>query len=204
MCLAEGCTRHADVWLLPCSQSIKRAHDSVEPGRLQVGVLHPSASPVASDLPVARAGALHVAYACMLALGVLAEIKGAYGQVTSGELLHANANRSPTAYLANPPEERARYAHSTDKTMSLLKLLDAQGRCALLCLQLARFCGSQHLVALLHVNSLHVLRSRIISAKAVSCVPQTSNLHDSSKRCKQLLEDYGVLAADTGSIHTHI
>jgi neutral ceramidase len=43
-------------------------------------------------------------------------------------LLDANANRSPTAYLANPPEERARYAHNTDKTMSLLKLLDQDGR----------------------------------------------------------------------------
>ncbi len=50
--------------------------------------------------------------------------------MSSGELLHANANRSPTAYLANPPAERARYAHDTDKTMSLLQLLDAQGRCS--------------------------------------------------------------------------
>lgn len=29
--------------------------------------------------------------------------------LNSGELLDANINRSPTAYLLNPPEERARY-----------------------------------------------------------------------------------------------
>jgi len=28
--------------------------------------------------------------------------------VNSGELLESNINRSPTAYLYNPPEERAR------------------------------------------------------------------------------------------------
>ncbi|KAK9785596.1 hypothetical protein WJX73_002285 [Symbiochloris irregularis] len=48
-------------------------------------------------------------------------------QVTQGELLEANINRSPTAYEANPAEERARFDHDTDKTLTLLKLLDAQG-----------------------------------------------------------------------------
>ena len=52
-------------------------------------------------------------------------------QASAGELLGANANRSPTAYLANPEAERARYAHDTDKAMTLLKVLDASGRCAL-------------------------------------------------------------------------
>jgi len=49
-------------------------------------------------------------------------------QVAAGELLDANANRSPTAYLANPSEERARYMHNTDKTMTLLKVLDTEKR----------------------------------------------------------------------------
>lgn len=66
-------------------QAIKRAHDSVAPGHLQVA---------------------------------------------SGELLDANANRSPTSYLANPAEERARYKHNTDKLMTLLKVVDDEGRCA--------------------------------------------------------------------------
>lgn len=49
-------------------------------------------------------------------------------QVTSGELVDANINRSPTAYENNPAAERAQYDHDTDKTMTLLKVLDAGGR----------------------------------------------------------------------------
>ncbi|KAL0078298.1 Neutral/alkaline nonlysosomal ceramidase [Phycomyces blakesleeanus] len=37
-----------------------------------------------------------------------------------GELLDTNINRSPSAYLLNPEEERARYKHNVDKDMSLL------------------------------------------------------------------------------------
>ena len=50
--------------------------------------------------------------------------------VNAGELLGSNANRSPTAYEANPAEERARYAHDTDKLMTQLKLVDTDGRYA--------------------------------------------------------------------------
>ena len=49
-------------------------------------------------------------------------------QVAAGELLEANINRSPTSYLANPAAERALFQHDTDKTMTLLKLLDAEDR----------------------------------------------------------------------------
>ena len=56
------------------------------------------------------------------------DVKPGMLQVSAGELLDANANRSPTAYLANPPEERARYKHNTDKTMTLLKVLDTEER----------------------------------------------------------------------------
>lgn len=41
--------------------------------------------------------------------------------VGRGELLHANTNRSPTAYLANPAAERARFRHDVDKDMTLLR-----------------------------------------------------------------------------------
>lgn len=46
-------------------------------------------------------------------------------EVAWGELLEANINRSPSSYLENPEEERARYKHDIDKEMSLLKVLDA-------------------------------------------------------------------------------
>lgn len=47
-----------------------------------------------------------------------------------GELLGANINRSPTSYLKNPAEERARYEHDVDKEMTLLKVVDQDsGRC---------------------------------------------------------------------------
>ena len=44
--------------------------------------------------------------------------------VTSGELVGANINRSPTSYLKNPDKERAQYKHDTDTTMTILKITD--------------------------------------------------------------------------------
>lgn len=46
--------------------------------------------------------------------------------INEGELLDANINRSPSAYLNNPAEERARYNYDTDKEMTLLKFVDAE------------------------------------------------------------------------------
>lgn len=42
-------------------------------------------------------------------------------------VLNANINRSPTAYLANPVEERARYPYNQDKDMTLLRFDDVNG-----------------------------------------------------------------------------
>ncbi|XP_028161304.1 neutral ceramidase, partial [Ostrinia furnacalis] len=47
-----------------------------------------------------------------------------YGEI---EILNANINRSPTSYLRNPPEERARYKYDTDKTLAQLKFLSPSG-----------------------------------------------------------------------------
>jgi neutral ceramidase len=49
-------------------------------------------------------------------------------RLAAGDLLDASRNRSPEAYLRNPPEERARYAHDTDKRMTLLRFTQAGGR----------------------------------------------------------------------------
>ncbi len=38
----------------------------------------------------------------------------------------ANINRSPSAYLNNPAEERAKFAYDVDKDLSLLKFVDAE------------------------------------------------------------------------------
>ncbi|KAL4710654.1 hypothetical protein ACJJTC_003290 [Scirpophaga incertulas] len=43
-----------------------------------------------------------------------------YGEV---EVLDANINRSPTSYLKNPPEERAKYKYDVDKTLVQVKFL---------------------------------------------------------------------------------
>ncbi len=48
--------------------------------------------------------------------------------LNAGELLDANANRSPTAYEANTAEERAKFEHDTDKRMVQLGLLGSDGR----------------------------------------------------------------------------
>eukprot|EP01119_Soliformovum_irregulare_P003951 TRINITY_DN14980_c0_g1_i1.p1 TRINITY_DN14980_c0_g1~~TRINITY_DN14980_c0_g1_i1.p1 ORF type:complete len:704 (-),score=205.22 TRINITY_DN14980_c0_g1_i1:76-2187(-) len=53
--------------------------------------------------------------------------KGAKILLNSGELLHSNINRSPTAYLANPAEERAKYNWDVDKEMVLLRFEDLEG-----------------------------------------------------------------------------
>lgn len=37
------------------------------------------------------------------------------------EVLDANVNRSPYAYLTNPPEERTKYKYNVDKTMTVLR-----------------------------------------------------------------------------------
>lgn len=41
-----------------------------------------------------------------------------------GELLDAGVNRSPSAYLNNPSEERSKYKYNVDKGMTLLKFVD--------------------------------------------------------------------------------
>ena len=51
-----------------------------------------------------------------------------YLHIASGDLLDSNINRSPPAYLMNPPSERARYKYDTDKEMVVLKVTDANGR----------------------------------------------------------------------------
>jgi neutral ceramidase len=53
-----------------------------------------------------------------------ANIQPSYVYLASGNLTDANINRSPTAYLMNPPEERAKYSKwgNTDKEMVVLKI----------------------------------------------------------------------------------
>lgn len=45
-----------------------------------------------------------------------------------GELTDANINRSPTAYMQNPNEEKSMYEYNVDKNMTLLRLNDLAGR----------------------------------------------------------------------------
>jgi len=51
------------------------------------------------------------------------------GWLTLGNItvLNANRNRSPSAYLANTAEDRAKYAYNQDKELSLLRLDDTTG-----------------------------------------------------------------------------
>lgn len=44
-----------------------------------------------------------------------------------GELLDSNINRSPTAYLNNPEQERSRYKYDVDKDMIVLKMVNLNG-----------------------------------------------------------------------------
>ncbi|PRP89134.1 hypothetical protein PROFUN_01854 [Planoprotostelium fungivorum] len=47
--------------------------------------------------------------------------------INHGEVLEANINRSPTAYLANPEPERAQWKYDVDKDMTLLRIEDSKG-----------------------------------------------------------------------------
>jgi neutral ceramidase len=53
----------------------------------------------------------------------------ALGSLSLGNttILNANINRSPSAYLANPAEERALYKYNQDKDMTLLRFNDENG-----------------------------------------------------------------------------
>ncbi|OMO97418.1 hypothetical protein COLO4_14630 [Corchorus olitorius] len=44
--------------------------------------------------------------------------------INKGELLDAGVNRSPSAYLNNPAEERSKYKYDVDKDMTLIKFVD--------------------------------------------------------------------------------
>ncbi|KAI3816938.1 hypothetical protein L1987_10723 [Smallanthus sonchifolius] len=46
--------------------------------------------------------------------------------INAGDLDNAGVNRSPSAYLFNPPDERARYARDVDTLMTLLKFVDGE------------------------------------------------------------------------------
>lgn len=46
----------------------------------------------------------------------------------AGDVANAGINRSPSAYLLNPPEERAKYARDVDPEMTLLKLVDGKSQ----------------------------------------------------------------------------
>ncbi|XP_076452014.1 neutral ceramidase B-like [Babylonia areolata] len=70
-----------------------------------------------------------------LVVGIVESIKQAHESVrpanvylSVGELLDSNINRSPSAYLNNPKEERERYKYDVDKNMTVLRIEDGQGR----------------------------------------------------------------------------
>ncbi|KAG7204442.1 hypothetical protein KM043_004878 [Ampulex compressa] len=48
--------------------------------------------------------------------------------IDHGEVLDANINRSPAAYLNNPKSEREKYKYDVDKTMALLRFVHADGK----------------------------------------------------------------------------
>lgn len=66
--------------------------------------------------------------------GTVLAVQKAHASLKTGKLslgnttvLNANINRSPTAYLANPADERALYQYDQDKDMTLLRFDDDSG-----------------------------------------------------------------------------
>ena len=57
---------------------------------------------------------------------IISNLKSAsYPTFCTGEILDASINRSPSAYLNNPAEERKKYKYDVDKEITLLKFVDA-------------------------------------------------------------------------------
>ncbi|KPI92967.1 Neutral ceramidase [Papilio xuthus] len=84
------------------------------------------------DLPIL--GFVKETYVAYIA-GILKSIyiahnnmKPARLEYAEGELLDANINRSPTSYLRNPPEERAKYKYDVDKTLAQVRFLGPQDK----------------------------------------------------------------------------
>ena len=66
--------------------------------------------------------------------GTVLAVQRAHNSLAPGSLslgntsvVDGNRNRSPSAYLANPAEERARYEYDQDKDLTLLRFDDASG-----------------------------------------------------------------------------
>ncbi|KAI0820986.1 Neutral/alkaline nonlysosomal ceramidase [Irpex lacteus] len=66
--------------------------------------------------------------------GTVLAVQRAHASLKPGKLsignttiVNGNRNRSPSAYLANPAEERAKYQYDQDKELSLLRFDDADG-----------------------------------------------------------------------------
>lgn len=66
--------------------------------------------------------------------GTVRAVQRAHANLAPGNLrlgnttvLDANINRSPTAYLANPAAERAKYQYDVDKDITVLRFDDASG-----------------------------------------------------------------------------
>ncbi len=66
--------------------------------------------------------------------GTVLAVQRAHDNLAPGKLslgnttvLDGNINRSPSAYLANPAEERAKYQFDQDKDLTLLRFDDASG-----------------------------------------------------------------------------
>ncbi|KAF2898133.1 hypothetical protein ILUMI_08042, partial [Ignelater luminosus] len=70
-----------------------------------------------------------------LASGIVKAVSRAYKSMqdariflNSGEVLDANINRSPAAYLLNPASERSRYKYNVDKEMTQLKFVTPRNK----------------------------------------------------------------------------
>ncbi|MCW8194848.1 neutral/alkaline ceramidase [Proteobacteria bacterium 005FR1] len=75
----------------------------------------------------------------MIVAGIVQSIREAHGDLAPGNILFnrgkltgAGANRSATAYDANPEEERRRYDSNMDQDMTLLKLVREDGEVGLI------------------------------------------------------------------------
>jgi neutral ceramidase len=82
---------------------------------------------------VTSLGYVNQTAAAIVAGSVLA-VQRAHDSLKPGSLslgnttvLNANINRSPSAYLANPAEERALYEYDQDKDLTLLRFDDERG-----------------------------------------------------------------------------
>ena len=130
--------------------------------------------------------------------------------MNTGQLVGASVNRSPTAYLNNPEEERAQYAHDVDTTMVQASL--APPRCRVLLRPAAWIESTRTPESGDEANCVYSSCIRVLTATATSLSPcpsfmalntsQATQIHTQTRIVQVLTPPFSYTGRPKASIYT--